>query len=64
MDIAAIARTAGLVVLLDGKIGREDYHSVSGSIPVLRRFGEAFRVAAEEEARLDVAFSSPAQERA
>lgn len=51
MDIIEMARVAGLVVLLDGKIGREEYHSVSGSLPALRRFGDAFRAAAEAEAR-------------
>jgi hypothetical protein len=51
MDIIEIARSAGLVVLLDGKIGREEYHSVSGSLPALRRFGDAFRAAADAEAR-------------
>ncbi|HEX7907306.1 MAG TPA: hypothetical protein VF534_04340 [Paraburkholderia sp.] len=50
MDIIEMARAAGLTVLLDGKIGREEYHSVSGSLPALRRFGEAFRAAADAEA--------------
>lgn len=50
MNIIELARAAGMTVLLDGKIGREEYHSVSGSLPALRRFGEAFRAAADAEA--------------
>jgi len=64
MDIIEIARAAGLVVLLDGKIGREEYHSVSGSLPALRRFGDAFRAAAEAEASQPYQVVAPAQERA
>lgn len=60
MNIIEIARAAGLVVLLDGKIGREDYHSFSGSLPALRRFGDAFRAAAEAEASIQP--DAPAQE--
>ncbi|MFM0243833.1 hypothetical protein [Paraburkholderia sediminicola] len=47
MDIAAMARTAGLTVLLDGRIGRETYESVSGSLEALRRFGDAYRAACD-----------------
>jgi hypothetical protein len=42
MDIAAMARAAGLTVLLDGRIGRQEYQSVSGSMEALRRFGDAW----------------------
>ena len=62
MDIIEIARAAGLVVLLDGKIGREEYHSVSGSLPALRRFGDAFRVAAAAEMTERAEFGDAAPE--
>lgn len=49
MDIAAMARAAGLTVLLEGRIGRETYESISGSLEALRRFGDAYRAAAAVE---------------
>jgi hypothetical protein len=36
------ARAAGLTVLLNGRIGREEYHSVSGSVAALQRFADAY----------------------
>ncbi len=36
--ILAIARRAGMQVVLDGLIGRESYHSVTGSLSSLQRF--------------------------
>lgn len=41
-DLAKLARDAGLTVLLNGKIGREEYQSVSGSLTALQRFAEAY----------------------
>lgn len=41
VDIVKIARTAGLQILLDARIGRETYHSVSGSLSSLQRFADA-----------------------
>ncbi|NRO97955.1 hypothetical protein GWC77_18690 [Paraburkholderia sp. NMBU_R16] len=38
MNTLEMARAAGFVVLLDGKIGRETYHSVTGSVLALERF--------------------------
>ncbi|MFM0068785.1 hypothetical protein [Paraburkholderia aspalathi] len=38
MDTLQKARAAGFVVLLDGRIGRETYHTVSGSLSSLERF--------------------------
>jgi hypothetical protein len=49
MDIAAMARAAGLTVLLDGRIGRQEYQSVSGSMEALRRFGDAYRAALDAD---------------
>jgi hypothetical protein len=55
MDIAAIAKAAGLTVLLDGQIGLQKYESVSGSLAALHRFGDAYSAAkrADEVAALE-----------
>ncbi|WP_116137708.1 hypothetical protein [Trinickia diaoshuihuensis] len=42
-DILELARAAGLLVTLDGQIGREKYQSVAGSLPSFMRFVEALR---------------------
>ena len=41
-DIAEQARAAGLTIVLDGRIGREEYRSVSGSLAALQRFADAY----------------------
>ncbi|SFU26747.1 hypothetical protein SAMN05192563_106814 [Paraburkholderia aspalathi] len=51
MDMVKIARESGLAIVLDGKIGREEYTSVSGSMTALLRFGEAVRSASLRECR-------------
>jgi len=38
MNTLEMARAAGFVILLDGKIGRETYQSVTGSLLALQRF--------------------------
>jgi hypothetical protein len=43
MDLIELARESGMAVLLDGKIGREEYVSVSGSLAALARFADAVR---------------------
>ncbi|HLX00749.1 MAG TPA: hypothetical protein VKS80_01385 [Trinickia sp.] len=43
MNIIELAKESGMAVLLDGKIGREEYVSVSGSLAALTRFAEAVR---------------------
>ncbi|WCM21823.1 hypothetical protein NDK50_10380 [Paraburkholderia bryophila] len=43
MDIIGMARASGMAVILDGRIGREEYQSVCGSITALQRFAEAIR---------------------
>jgi hypothetical protein len=45
MDMLKIARESGLAIVLDAKIGSEEYTSVSGSTSALLRFGEAVRSA-------------------
>ena len=41
MDIIEMARSSGMAVILDGRIGREEYQSVCGSLSALQRFAEA-----------------------
>lgn len=43
MDIVDMARTSGMTVILDGRIGREEYQSVCGSLSALQRFADAVR---------------------
>jgi hypothetical protein len=48
-QLIELARAAGLTVILNGRIGREEYHSVSGPISALERFAEAYRAAAARD---------------
>ena len=41
MDIIDMARASGLTVILDGRIGREEYQSVCGSMAALERFADS-----------------------
>ncbi|WP_157977808.1 hypothetical protein [Paraburkholderia kururiensis] len=41
--LLALAREAGMLVTLDGQIGREKYQSVAGSVASLQRFAAALR---------------------
>jgi hypothetical protein len=43
MDIIDMARASGMAVILDGRIGREEYQSVCGSLSALQRFADAVR---------------------
>jgi hypothetical protein len=40
MDILDMARQAGMTVVLDAKIGRQEYHTVHGSVTALELFAE------------------------
>ncbi|AJZ64100.1 hypothetical protein [Paraburkholderia fungorum] len=51
MDIIDMARTSGMAVILDGRIGREEYQSVCGSLSALQRFAEAVRQSTAHESR-------------
>lgn len=42
-EILELARQAGLLVTLDGQIGREKYQSVAGSLTSFMRFANALR---------------------
>ena len=44
-NVLDLARDAGMTVMLDGCIGRERYHSVTGSSTALERFAQACRLA-------------------
>ncbi|KWC85369.1 hypothetical protein WL57_17820 [Burkholderia cepacia] len=44
--LVALARDAGMLVILDGQIGRERYASVTGSIATLARFAQALQLSA------------------
>ncbi|MBM2770026.1 hypothetical protein [Burkholderia anthina] len=46
----ALARDAGMPVILDGQIGRERYESVTGSVATLARFAGALRLPVPEAA--------------
>ncbi|TCW84916.1 hypothetical protein C5O80_06620 [Burkholderia sp. SRS-46] len=48
--LLALARQAGLLVTLDGQIGREKYQSIAGSVAALQRFAAALRQQAAREA--------------
>lgn len=48
--LVALARDAGMLVILDGQIGRERYESVTGSVATLARFARALRLSMLEAA--------------
>jgi hypothetical protein len=49
MDILKLAQDAGMEVVLDGRIGREEYRSVYGTIQALQRFADALRASVADE---------------
>ena len=51
MDILDVARQAGMTVVLEARIGRQEYHSVYGSLAALQSFAEQVRASAIEEAQ-------------
>ncbi|WP_230939383.1 MULTISPECIES: hypothetical protein [Burkholderia cepacia complex] len=46
LALVALARDAGMLVILDGQIGRERYESVTGSVATLARFAQALQLSA------------------
>ena len=48
-EVVQLARDAGLLVTLDGRIGRETYQSVAGSLASFLRFVDALRGALAEK---------------
>jgi hypothetical protein len=51
MDILDVARQAGMTVVLEARIGRQEYHSVHGSVAALLSFAERVRASTVEEAQ-------------
>lgn len=43
MDLERKARESGMLIVLDGRIGCEEYKSVYGSLDALRRFANSIR---------------------
>jgi len=43
MDLIELARESGMAVMLDARIGQQEYVSVSGSLAALARFADAVR---------------------
>jgi hypothetical protein len=56
MDIVKLAKDSGLLVVLDGMIGKTEYRSVQGSLAALERFADAVgkQIATHEESKVDV----------
>jgi hypothetical protein len=48
MDIVDVARQAGMTIVLEARIGRQEYHSVHGSLAALQSFAERVRAMQEE----------------
>ena len=42
-EILTLARDAGMLITLDGQIGREKYQSIEGSLTSFKRFADALR---------------------
>ena len=62
MDILKIAEHSGMQVILNGRIGREEYRSVHGSTEALQRFADALlasEVSETEDVRRGVEMSRP-----
>jgi hypothetical protein len=51
MEILKLARESGMLVILDGRIGREEYCSVVGSVQALQQFAEALCKSIVQEAQ-------------
>ena len=53
MDILEIAKQSGMLVLLDARIGQQEYHSISCSLCALERFAETVRTFASGASQRD-----------
>jgi hypothetical protein len=49
MDILELARKAGMTVVLEARIGRQEYHSVHASLDALQSFAERVQAMQREE---------------
>jgi predicted kinase len=50
MDILELARQSGMTVVLDAKIGRQEYRTVHGSVIALERFAQLVAASLNEDA--------------
>jgi hypothetical protein len=50
MDILNLARQSGMTIVLDARIGQQEYHSVHSSVAALERFAQLIEVAKQSEA--------------
>lgn len=51
LDLLALAREAGMQIVLDARIGRQTYHSVRGTLTSLQRFADAVLAASRRDSR-------------
>jgi hypothetical protein len=49
MDILTLARQSGMTIVLDARIGQQEYHSVHSSVAALERFAELIEAAKRAE---------------
>ena len=54
MNVFKLARDAGMLVVLDGRIGRTEYRCVHGTLDALERFAQALEIEVMNE-RLEAA---------
>jgi hypothetical protein len=50
MDILNLARQSGMTIVLDARLGRQEYQSVHSSVAALERFAELIEAAKQSEA--------------
>jgi hypothetical protein len=50
MDILELARKSGMTIVLDAKIGRQEYRTVHSSVDALERFAKLVAASVECEA--------------
>ncbi|QXE07459.1 hypothetical protein BJG93_36975 (plasmid) [Paraburkholderia sprentiae WSM5005] len=54
MNILELAGNAGMLVILDGRIGRTEYRSVHGTLDAFQRFVHAFEAALANDEESDL----------
>ncbi|MEA3119797.1 MAG: hypothetical protein QOI13_3067 [Paraburkholderia sp.] len=50
MNILDMARKSGMTVVLDARIGRQEYHTVYSSVVALERFAELVAASLQDQA--------------
>ncbi|SAK62486.1 hypothetical protein AWB82_03173 [Caballeronia glebae] len=53
-DVLTMARKSGMTILLDGRIGQQEYMSASGSADALQKFAHEIRASVSKEPRRKV----------